>query len=101
MADSSPGDDREALRSFAVLPNVRCFEFACTSVVHTVSDLVSSNAQPLKQLDERHTNFASTLTVPPMEPENSHTWDARVGGNACSEMAIASYGHEKTIGYAV
>ena len=101
MADGSPGDDREALRSFAILPNVRCFELACTSVVHTVSDLVPSNAQPLKQQNERRTMFASTLTVPPIETENSHTWDVRVGGNACSEMAIASYGHEKTVGYAV
>lgn len=101
MADSSTGDDWEALCSFAVLHNVRRFELACTSVVHTISDIVSSNGQRLQLPDERPTMFPSTLTAPPMETMNSHTRNARVGGDACSEMAIADYGHEKTIVYAV
>jgi len=43
LADGYPGDDREALRSFAVLHDVRRFDLTCIriSVVHTISDAMS------------------------------------------------------------
>ena len=58
-----PGDGREALRSFSALHDVRRFDLTCILVIHTIDDVVSSNAQPL-QPDELPTTSISTLTVP-------------------------------------
>ncbi len=78
-------DDWEALRSFALLHDVRRLDVVCVSVVHTISDLMSSNAQPL-QPDERPTTFISTLTVP-AEFMYTQTRNARVRDVACGETA--------------
>ena len=106
LDDGCSADYREALRSFAVLLDVRhvkpCFHLACTSTVHAISDVVSSNARSLQQLGERHTVVPSTLTVP-METGTALTITrgTQVGGDECSEIAVADYGHEKTVGFAV
>jgi hypothetical protein len=63
LADGHPGDDREALRSFAVLHDVRRFDLVSISLFALISDAVSSNAQPL-QSDRLPSAFISTLTVP-------------------------------------
>ena len=106
LAGGCPGYDREALRSFAVLLDVRhvgpCFHIACTSTVHAISNFVSSNAQSLRQLDERPMIVASTLTVP-MEAGTVLTVarGTEVGGDHCSEIDVADYGVEKRVGFAV
>ena len=106
LDDGCPADYREALRSFVVLLDVRhvdpCSHLACTSTVHAISDVVSSNARSLQQLGERHTVVLSTLTVP-METGTALTMTrgTQVGGDECSEIAVADYGHEKTVGFAV
>lgn len=92
-----PGDDREALRPFTVLSDVRRFYIVYVSII---PDVLSSNAQPPER-DGQHTTFISTLTIP-MEVMNTHTRDARVGDDAsCSEIVAEEYGAAKTIGFAV
>jgi hypothetical protein len=89
LAESYSGDDREALRSFIVLHDVRRFDLACISVICTISDVMSSNAQALggpRQSDEQPSPFVSTLTVP-AEVLCTLTLDARVGDLACSEFS--------------
>jgi hypothetical protein len=68
----------------------------------TISDFVSRNARPLQQPDERPTALISTLTVP-REAGTTLTQGSRVPveGDECSEIAVADYGHEKTVGFAV
>jgi len=102
LADGYPSDDREALRSFAVLLYVRRFDLTCLmiSVVHTISDVVSSNpsTKPLQQ-DERSTMFISTLTVP-AEAMNTVTRDARGVDTACGEIS-AECRPARTVDFAV
>jgi hypothetical protein len=96
-----PGDDREAVRYFAVLHDVRRFDLACISVVHTISDVVSSNARYL-QPDEHPTSFMSTLTIP-MEVMHTRSRDARGGDDANGEIvdADSECGPAKTVEFAV
>ena len=95
-----PGDDREALRSFTVLHYVCRFDLAFISVVHAISDVVSSNALPL-QPDEHPTTFMSTLTIP-MDVMNTRTRDTRGGGDdTCSEIVAVECGPVKTVEFAV
>jgi hypothetical protein len=77
-----------------------CVRVACTSEVQTISDVVSSNARPLQQPDDQLTISTPTLTVP-MESETTLTRGAWAGGNERSGIAVADYGQEKTIGFAV
>jgi hypothetical protein len=93
-----PGDDREALPSFTVLHYVRRSD-PCVSVVHTISDVVSSNAQPLRP-DEHPSTFMSTLTIP-MEVMHTRTRDARGGDDASSEIVAAECGPAKVVAFAV
>src|SRR6266702_3738395 len=98
LVPGCPSDDWEALRSFALLHDVRRLDVVCVSVVHTISDLMSSNAQPL-QPDERPTTFISTLTVP-AEFMYTQTRNARVGDVACGEIA-AECGPARTLDFPV
>ena len=78
-----PTDDREALRPFSVLYDVRRFDISCVSVVYTLA----SNSQPLQpQPDEGSTTFISTLTVP-TEVLYTFTRDTRM---SCGEIQIAT-----------
>lgn len=99
LAQGFPGNDWEALRSFAFLHDVRHFYLAYISVVYTMSNVVYSNARTLGgplHPDEPPTTFISTLTV----PTEVFTRDARVGDVTCSEIA-AGHGPVRTIGFAV
>ncbi len=80
---------------------MRRFDLACItiSVVHTISDAVSSNAQPL-QLDERPTTFISTLTVP-TEAMYTRTRGTRGGDSARSEIAAERGPAARTVDFAV
>jgi hypothetical protein len=97
LVASHPGDDREAVRSFAVLYDVRRFDIV---YIPTIFDVVSSNAPP-PQRDGHHATFISTLTIP-MDVMNTHTRDAQVGDDAsCSEAVAEENGATKTVGFAV
>ncbi len=77
----------------SISPASRCFT--------TISDIVSSNAQPL-QPDERPTTFISTLTVPTEAMVMyTRTRDARVGGVASGEIVAAECGPARTVEFAV
>ena len=88
LADGYSGHDREALRSFAALHDVRRFDFTRVLVIHTIYDIVSSNAQPL-QPDEQPTGFISTLTVP-AEVVYILTRDAPGGEVVCRDISAES-----------
>ncbi len=94
----SPADQREALCSFAVLHDVRRLGIACISVVHTISDVVSSNAEK-PQPAERSTTLISTLTVP-TELLHTFTRDARGGDVSRGEIAAAR-GPPRPVDFAV
>ena len=98
LADGYPDDNREALRSFIVAHNVRRFDLARISVIHTISDAISSNAQGLNPDEQPTTLPVSTLTVP--TGVNTLTPDARWGGVACGQIS-AECSPVTTIAFAV
>ena len=79
-------DDREALRPFSVLYDVRRFDIFCFRWFTLT--LMASNFQPL-QPDEGSTTFVSTLTVP-TEVLYTFTRDARRGDISCGEIQIGT-----------
>jgi hypothetical protein len=90
LAEGYSGDDWKALCSFTILYDVRRFDLACITVVQTISNVVSSNAQPLGgtlKPAEQPTTFISTLTVP-TEVSHALTRDPRVGDVARSEITV-------------
>lgn len=99
LAKGFPGNDWEALRSFAFLHDVRHFDLTFISLGYAMSNVVCSNAQPLRgplQPDEQPTTLISSLTV----PTEVFTRDARVGDVACSEIA-AGHGPIRIVEFAV
>jgi hypothetical protein len=95
LAIGYPGDGCEALRSFAALHDVRRFDLVCISLIHTISDAMSSNARPL-QLEERPSVFISTFTV----PAEAITREARGRDVAYSDIS-AECESKTTVGFAV
>ena len=93
-----PADDREALRSFAVLHGVRCAPIKYHLYFggsHAISGVVYSNAQSL-QPDEYPTAFMSTLTV----PTEVLYRDAR-GGDVARGEIVAGRGLTRTVDFVV
>ena len=90
LAEGYSGNDWKALCSFTILYDVRRFDLTSISVVQTVSNVVSSNAQPLGGTLHQPTTYISTLTVP-TEISHALTRDPQVGDVARSEITV---GHE-------